>query len=263
MKQQEILCNNTQATMPAVKQQTRIALVEDDLDLLHSTQEFLTALGFYVWGEPSAEAFFRRFSAEPVDVVVLDIGLPDEDGLSVASLLRANRYLAVIILSARDSLEDRLAGLRAGADRYLVKPINLMELAANIEAVSNRMEPAHNPSPLELPRLASAATPGTADQRWSLTVETWVLTTPAGKTLQLSSREFVLLHKLITSQGQVVSRKDLVKTIFGTRNINGDDRFNVLLTRLRKKVSEMLETELPLKTAHLVGYAFIAQARVI
>ena len=116
------MCNNTQATMLAVKQQTRIALVEDDLDLLHSTQEFLTALGFYVWGEPSAEAFFRRFSAEPVDVVVLDIGLPGEDGLSVASLLRANRYLAVIILSARDSLEDRLVKNWMKDERFEEEP---------------------------------------------------------------------------------------------------------------------------------------------
>jgi DNA-binding response OmpR family regulator len=92
-----------------------IALVEDDADLLHGTQEYLTLAGFSVWGAGSAEAFFRSFVADPVDVVVLDIGLPGEDGLSVTELLKKNPQVAVIILSARDGLEDRLAGMRAGA----------------------------------------------------------------------------------------------------------------------------------------------------
>ena len=251
--------------MPPVKPTLRIALVEDDLDLMHSTQEYLSALGFLVWGEPSAEAFFRRFSVDAVDVVVLDIGLPGEDGLSVATLLKTNRNLAVILLSARDSLDDRLAGLRAGADRYLVKPANLKELAANIEAVSSRLEPSGRALIPELPCTAPASTPyNTATgSHWSLATEKWMLTAPSGQAVQLSSREFVLLHKLVVSQGQVVPRKDLVNAIFGPRNANGDDRFNVMLTRLRKKVLESLHFELPLMTAHLVGYAFVARARLI
>ena len=107
-----------------------IAIVEDDSDQLHSIEEFLLDSGYSVWGACSAEAFYKGFTVQPVDVVLLDLGLPGEDGLSVASLLKSRPEVGVIILSARDSLDDRLAGMRAGADRYLVKPVNLVNRPA-------------------------------------------------------------------------------------------------------------------------------------
>lgn len=237
----------------------RIAIVEDDLDLLQSTQEFLATAGYQAWGAPSAEAFFRRFTAEPVDVVVLDIGLPGEDGLSVANLLQTNAGIAVIILSARDSLNDRLAGLRAGADRYLVKPVNLMELAANIDAVAKRLGLSAVKPLLELPRQASEPTAGL----WRLAIQDWLLTAPNGETLKLTSREFVLLHTLIKVQGQAVPKKDLIDELFGNRVLNGGERLNVLLARLRKKAGDTFAQDLPIKTAHLVGYAFTAPAALV
>lgn len=244
------------AKISIVKHQPRIAIVEDDLDLLQSTQEFLVAAGFPAWGVTSAEAFFRRFAAAPVDVVVLDIGLPGEDGLSVATLLQSNPGVAVIILSARDSLDDRLAGLRAGADRYLVKPINLMELAANIDAVAKRLGLLAPKPAFELPRQTTAA----SSSHWCLSIQDWLLTAPQGDTLKLTSREFFLVHKLIAVQGQAVPKRDLIEQLFGARVLNGDERLNVLLARLRKKASDTLTTALPIKTAHQVGYAFTAPA---
>ncbi|MDD2880337.1 MAG: response regulator transcription factor [Rhodoferax sp.] len=236
--------------------QPRIAIVEDDLDLMQSTQEFLASSGYRIWGVPSAEAFFRRFTAEPVDVVVLDIGLPGEDGLSVATLLKANPRIAVIILSARDSLNDRLAGMRAGADRYLVKPVNLMELAANIDAVLKRPRQTHVKPLLELPHQATEPSAG----RWRLDIQDWLLTAPNGEALKLTSREFVLLHTLIKVQGQAVPKKDLIEELFGARVLNGGGRLNVLLARLRKKAADNFAQALPIKTAYMVGYAFTAPA---
>ncbi|MDP2852107.1 MAG: response regulator transcription factor [Gallionella sp.] len=119
----------------------RIAVVEDDADLLDTMLEYLKIQGYPAWGVRNAEDFYRRFAADVVDVVVLDIGLPGEDGISVARHLRDLPDLTIIIVSARDALDDRLVGLKAGADRYLVKPVNLIELVANIEAVGRR--PAH------------------------------------------------------------------------------------------------------------------------
>lgn len=244
------------AKISAVKHKPRIAIVEDDIDLLQSTQEFLSTAGFQAWGVPSAEAFFRRFTADPVDVVVLDICLPGEDGLSVAELLQSNPGIAVIILSARDSLDDRLKGLRAGADRYLVKPVNLMELAANIDAVVKRLGLlAHKPA-FELPRQTTAA----SARHWCLSIQDWLLTSPQGAPLQLTSREFILVHKLIAVQGQAVPKRDLIEELFGARVLNGGERLNVLLARLRKKASDTLTEALPIKTAHQVGYAFTAPA---
>lgn len=141
----------------------RIALVEDDNDLRSSTEEFLQATGHHVWGVATAEAFYRRFVIDPVDIVILDIGLPGEDGLSLAHLLRANPAIVVIILSARDAVEDRLAGLRTGADRYLVKPINLLELAANVKAVAKRLHLTNNKPLLELPPSQQRVVPPPSD----------------------------------------------------------------------------------------------------
>lgn len=227
----------------------RIAIVEDDPDLLQNTEDYLRACGYPVWGVGSAEAFYKRFSIEPVDVVVLDIGLPGEDGLSVVRHLQDLSGLAVIILSARDAPEDRLEGLRAGADRYLVKPVSLPELGANIEAVTRR-QPASS-------SIGPETVSGTGGF-WALSLQNWVLIAPDGAQIGLTSREFSLLELLCQSQGQVVSKRDIADHIYGARVLNGSERTNVLLARLRKKAEHTLHQELPIRTVHQVGYAFTA-----
>lgn len=236
-----------------------IAVVEDDQDLRQSIEEFLTHAGYRVWGVGSAEAFFRQFAADPPTVVLLDIGLPGEDGLSVASLLQANPALAVIILSARDALEDRIKGLNAGADRYLVKPVDLTELTANINAVTQRLALAASRPTMALPQ---AELPPTSSQPWQLNQQSWRLSAPEGPGIVLTAKEFALLHQLIKVQGQVVTKKELAEEIFGTRVANGADRLNVLVTRLRKKSFDSLGETLPIKTAHQIGYAFTAPANL-
>lgn len=236
----------------------RIALVEDDIDLLHSIQEYLSLAGFSVWGVGSAEAFFRRFVADPVEVVLLDIGLPGEDGLSVAELLKTNAQVAVIILSARDGLEDRLAGMHAGADRYMVKPINFRELSANINAVVKRTQKSPESGPVQPPHQVLS----NQSLQWQLDVSSWLLTSPKGLQLHLNAREFALMHMLIKVPGQTVQRKDIAHEIFGSRITNSFDRLNVLITRLRKKAIDALGEPLPIKTAHQIGYAFTAPAEL-
>jgi DNA-binding response OmpR family regulator len=236
--------------------QARIALVEDEDDIRLSVEDYLTHAGYRVWGVGSAEDFYRRFAAEPVDVVVLDIGLPGEDGLGVAELLKANPSVAVIILSARDALDERLSGLRAGADRYLVKPVNLEELTANIEVVVRRLGTHPEQPMLDLPRPVQQQ----SSRSWSLNTQGWVLMAPSGKALKLTAREFALLYRLISLNGQAVPKKQLGDEIFGQRVANSADRLNVLVTRLRKKATEELGEPLPVKTAHQIGYAFTANA---
>ncbi len=232
----------------------RIAIVEDDIDQLHSIEEFLLDAGYPVWGAGSAESFYRNFMVNPVDVVILDIGLPGESGLSVAKLLMDRPQVAVIMLSARDSLNDRLLGLRSGADRYLIKPVSLLELAANIDAVGKRLalhpdEPnRHVSEPSQAP--------------WTLATQDWQLISPQGLVLPLTTHEFALLNCLIRSQGKVVSKQELITQIQGARAQNGNERLNLLVARLRKKASDTLTEALPLKTAHQLGYAFTAHARL-
>ena len=237
----------------------RIAIVEDDTDQLHNIEEFLLDCGYDVWGVGSAEAFYKGFTMHPVDVVILDIGLPGEDGLSVASLLKSKPEVGVIILSARDALTDRLAGMRAGADRYFVKPVNLLELVANIDATASRLVPTAMATPgapaAPVPHAGGAAS-------WVLTAKDWVLTSPQGKSLQLTTHELMFVQQLIRADGQPVSKRELTEHLFGSRVQNGAERLNLLLSRLRKKAAEAYDEPLPVKTLHQIGYAFAAEAQL-
>lgn len=243
----------------------RIAIVEDDSDLRHSTEEFLAATGYEVWSADCAEAFYRRQVADPVDVVVLDLGLPGEDGLGVVRLLQQNPRIAVIILSGRATVEDRLAGLHAGADRYLVKPVEPLELAANIDAVAKRLNLASQRALFEWPRplREPQGTEPSSARHWRLCSQDWFLVAPDANRLDLTAREFALLHRLIAEQGQAVPKRSLADELFGVFTANSAERLNVLVARLRKKAAAVFGQELPIKTAHQIGYAFTAPARLV
>ena len=136
----------------------------------------------------------------------------------------------------------------------------ILELAANIDAVGNR---------LALNAMATVGAeqgrPGSDMPRgyWNLELQDWVLTSPQGKPLALTTHEFALLHHLIKVQGQAVTKRDLTDQIFGPRAQNGTERLNLLVTRLRKKAAEALAEPLPIKTLHQIGYAFTAAARIL
>lgn len=227
-----------------------VAIVEDDPDQLHSIEEFLRESGYDCWGAGSAEAFYKGFTLRPVEVVILDLGLPGEDGLGVAALLESRPEVGVIILSARDALDDRLAGMRAGADRYLVKPVNLLELAANIDATAHRLTP------------RAQATVTVQRAAWALLLEDWVIASPQGQRLPLTTHEFIFLQQLMRAQGQPVSKRELSTQLFGARAPNGAERLNLLLTRLRKKAAAAFAEPLPVKTLHQIGYIFTASAQL-
>lgn len=235
----------------------RIAVVEDDRDLLDTTLEYLHAQGYPAWGVCSAEDFYKRFAVDTVDVVVLDIGLPGENGISAANHLRELPDLMVIIVSARDNTHDRLAGLKAGADRYLVKPVDLAVLAANIDAAGRRLlHPDTNPAATQ----ARGSKPP-ADL-WRLTKNNSCLTAPNGRVLALTAREYILLNCLFEAKGGIVTKCSIADKIIGHRVLNSCERMDVLLARLRKKSKLALGLSLPIKTMNQVGYIFTANATV-
>ncbi|MDI1231710.1 MAG: response regulator transcription factor [Methylobacter sp.] len=232
----------------------RIAIIEDDHDLLQSTLEYLHIAGYIAWGVGNGDAFYKQLLINPVDVVMIDIGLPGEDGFSIARHLRSIPHLAIIIVSARDTLEDRLAGLNAGADRYLVKPVNLDELIANINAMVRRKDMVVDPA------IEATLIQFEDGLCWRLSGQHWTLTSPSGAVLPLTAREYRLLQMLIAVQGQTISKFDIADDIIGRRIINRNERLDVLLARLRKKANATLNEPLPIKTAHMHGYAFTAPA---
>lgn len=131
-----------ESPMPAIRAQVpgcSVYLIEDDQDLRRNLSLLLTARGFSVSGCGSAESFYRDFAVKPASVVVLDIGLPGEDGLSICRHLRTHfPLIGLIIVSARGMHEDRIAGLQDGADAYLVKPVEVDELVLGINRLADR-----------------------------------------------------------------------------------------------------------------------------
>lgn len=127
------LTDNMENTKP------RVAVVEDDDDLRDNMLYFLKASGYPAWGAESGEALFRQLMVDGADVLLLDVGLPGEDGFAVARRAAQPGTMAVIILSGRDSEKDRVNGLDSGASAYLVKPVDLRELTASIDDVWQKL----------------------------------------------------------------------------------------------------------------------------
>ena len=129
--------------------QKRIIIVEDDRDLLENMVKYLTLCGYEVTGAASAREFYYHLSRQTYLLAVLDIGLPDQSGLVLAEYVRNNTNMWIIMLTARSTLDDKLAGLKSGADFYLVKPIDCSELAATITNLFARLDAAPAVSELE------------------------------------------------------------------------------------------------------------------
>jgi two-component system OmpR family response regulator len=207
----------------------RILLVEDDPALGEAVRDHLRSLAHAVDREErlaSAEAALR---AVPYDLVLLDLGLPDGDGLAFLKRLRARGDTTpVIVLTARDRIGERIAGLEAGADDYLVKPFDLGELAARVAAVARRY--AGDPNPLlEIGPL--------------LVDRGRRIVTREGAPVTLSAREWALLEALALRPGVIVSKERLEELLYPMGEEVESNAVEVAVSRLRKKLgAEVIET---------------------
>lgn len=200
----------------------RLLLVEDDPMIGDSVQKGLRQDGFSVDWVRDGQAADAAWRATPYDLMLLDLGLPRKDGLAVLQGLRkAGKTLPVLIMTARDAVRDRVAGLDAGADDYLVKPFDLDELAARIRALlrrhSGRSDPLLRHGALQL---------NPASREASLD----------GKPLLLSPREFALLEALLDRPGTVLSRAQLEERIYGWGQEVESNAVEVHIHSLRRKL---------------------------
>jgi two-component system OmpR family response regulator len=200
----------------------RLLLAEDDPDLAHSLRLSLADAGYAVdLARDGEEAAFLG-ETEPYDLVVLDLGLPVLDGVSVLRRWRAAGMTApVLILTARDGWAEKVAGFDAGGDDYLTKPFNTPELLARLRALLRRAAGRASAS------LASGdlvLDPGAA------------LVTLAGRPVRLTSLEYRLLHYLMMHAGRVVSRTDLVEHLYDQDFDRDSNTMEVIIARLRKKI---------------------------
>ncbi|MBI2221269.1 MAG: response regulator transcription factor [Acidobacteria bacterium] len=202
----------------------RVLIVEDDAKVAAAVKAGLAAEGYDAVVSRSGEDGYFRVTTEPFDALVLDLGLPGRSGLEVLSGLRGRGLaIPVLVLTARDSVDDRVVGLDAGADDYLVKPFAFAELVARLRALLRRGRPDETHR-LRLADLELDAATRTVDR--------------GGQAIELTAREFQLLEYLLRHQGQVVSREMLARDVWKevARATPLDNVIDVHITRLRKKV---------------------------
>ena len=199
----------------------RIVLVEDNLQLATTIADGLTEDGYDVDVVGTAAAAIERVLRRDLDVMVLDLGLPDRDGIEVLRELRAARvHVPILVLTARDAVDARVAALDAGADDYLVKPFAFAELVARISALARRA----------------------AGPRWApvsevpLTMRDDLVIESGGRTVALSPREYALFGCLLRRRGEVVARAEILRDAFGYEFDPGTNVIDVHLNHLRKKL---------------------------
>jgi two-component system, OmpR family, copper resistance phosphate regulon response regulator CusR len=224
----------------------RVLLIEDEAKTARAVLSGLKAEGFApAWAETGEDGFFL-LSSQHFDVVVLDWMLPGRSGLEVLKTVRAkDSKTPVLLLTARDALEDRITGLDSGADDYLVKPFALAELAARLRALLRRATT--DPSDEEKPTHWHLA-----DLDIDFTVRR---VTRTGRVIDLTPREFDLLIQLIRNAGQIVSRETLAREIWQEvrRATPLDNVIDVHIARLRRKIDDGFPCRL-IHTVRGVGF---------
>lgn len=219
----------------------RILVVEDELKVANALREGLQGEHYEVVVERTGESAFFRLTTEPFDAVLLDLGLPGRDGLEILKAIRERGIKTpVLVLTARDALQDRVLGLDTGADDYVIKPFAFAELIARVRALVRRGRAADSPilvaADLEVNLITRKVARG-------------------GRPIELTVREFELLEYLLRHQGQVVSRESLARDVWKetARTTPLDNVIDVHIARLRRKVDADQSTKL-IHTVRGVGF---------
>jgi len=238
-----------------------ILTVDDDDDLQFVMRKYLEPQGYkLVSAQSGAECMSKVDSANP-DIILLDLGLPDHDGLSLLSMIRAKSNSPVIVVSGRKETSDRIVGLELGADDYLVKPFEMHELAARIKAVLRRYQ--KTSETVAAHKAAETTAKGFAFNSWILDCLQYQLFDKDGNSPGLTSGEFKLLEALLKAPSKVLSRENLFDLTRQGKFDVYDRAIDVQIARLRKKIGDDSQNPTLIKTVRGVGYMFCGQVKAI
>jgi len=239
----------------AVLSGQRIAVVEDDAELATLILDELRHAGAHAVALGSAEALYRELLRESFDLVVLDVGLPGEDGHSVAQYLhQIAPRTGIVMLTGRGGGDAMREGLLRGADLFLHKPLDLDLLIAALVSLCRRLSVAAS-----MPAVAANATEASGSSDWRLSPDGWTLCAPElgasrARTLALTEAERALLLQLFSRRGEPVDRDTLVAAIAGNAATFDPHRLEVLVHRLRTRAASAFDSALPLRAVRGRGY---------
>jgi two-component system KDP operon response regulator KdpE len=222
---------------------TRLLLIDDEAPFVRAMGVSLRAMGYDVDAAPSGAAGLAKAATTTPDVIVLDLGLPDMDGLEVLNGLRAWTAVPVIVLSARDRDEAKVAALDGGADDYVTKPFSMDELLARIRAALRRRPGAVSEEPVV----------NTDDFRIDMAAKE---VTVSGETVRLTPTEWNVLEVLVRNQGKLVSQRQLLKEVWGPQYETETEYLRVYLAALRRKLEPTPSQPRYFITEPGMGYRF-------
>lgn len=237
--------------------QLHILVVDDDTRIRSMLRRYLTDEGFRVSDVEDGTAMRSILDTEPVDLVLLDLVMPGEDGFTLAHHIRQRGSTPIIMLTGKGDIIDKVAGLEAGADDYIPKPFHLRELLARIRTVLRRTQPS---AALDLATVARK----TADRKilgfdgWQLDLAKRELRRPDGEPVALTTGEFDLLRVFALNANRVLDRDTLMDMVKGREWAAYDRSIDAQVVRLRKKLESTPGDPKLIKTVRGAGYLFAA-----
>ncbi len=230
-----------------------IAIVDDEVDITQLLAGYLKGHGYRVSELHSGAALLALMGSDPVDVVLLDLGLPGEDGFAIARQLREHWHCGLVIVSGRGDAVDKVVGLEVGADDYVTKPFDLRELLARIKAVARRL----TPTPSLIPSAAVVKTTRWHFAQWVLDADARRLTNGHNAEVSLTTGEFDLLCVFVQQAGRVLSRDFLLESTHRREAGPFDRTVDVQVGRLRKKLEVDPEDPQIIKSVRGKGYILV------
>jgi two-component system OmpR family response regulator len=247
----------TSARFADMNEAAHILVVDDQKEICEVVQEYLSGEGYQVSAASDGTNMRRVMAQHPIDLVILDLMLPGEDGLTLARILRQESNVGIIILTGRGETVDRIIGLEMGADDYLPKPFHLRELLARVKSVLRRVS-----ARIKEPAPASGSRSKARFSGWNLDLSTRELVSPAGSEVRLTTGEFDLLAAFVNNANQVLSRDRLLDLARNREAGPFDRTIDVQVGRLRRKLEEDPQKPTMIKTVRCTGYIFTPTVEV-
>jgi DNA-binding response OmpR family regulator len=235
-----------------------ILVVDDDPDLARLIQDYLAELDFRATHAADGRAMQAVLEREPVDLILLDIRLPGQDGITLMRELRATSSVPIILLTSRQDEVDRILGLELGADDYVTKPFSTRELLARVRAVLRRSALRQRDADAADERLPALRFAG-----WQLDLRHSRLSSPAGAQVQLTQAEVRLLHAFLKAPRRTLSRDQLLDLSRGSNDDVFDRSIDVQILRLRRKLEADPSRPVLIKTERGVGYFLDAKVEAV